>query len=146
MPVVRPTPAARFGYMPPGAGRIDRPGSKISSARSQASKDVHDELSSELLATVVELFDKMDFNHNGLVDVEEAAQHFKQFAQVSAKAMFNEVDSDRDGCITRQEFIDFWRQVKRSGYSEEDLKNELSELLQGNVWVDYADSRDVGAG
>lgn len=141
MPNVRPTPAARMGYMPPGAGRIER---SSSSRLEKASND--DLMSPELFAKVETLFDKMDVNHDGTVDRDEAAHHFKRFSEVSAKAMFNEVDDDGNNFITKQEFLDFWSQVKRSGYSEEDLNYEIDELLRGNVWVDYADSRDVGGG
>jgi hypothetical protein len=139
-PVVKPTPAARFGYMPPGHGRITRTGS------SQGERPVveYQGLSDRLLAKLLKLYQAMDRNSNGSINREEAKLHFKRFAEVSANAMFNEVDEDRNDEISLEEFVDFWQQVKKSGYQEDDLSYELDELLKGNVWVDYADDRDVG--
>lgn len=139
-PIIRPTPAARFGYMPPGAGRLSRSSSTSGSVVEQAT----DGLSTSLLAKIVKLYKAMDSNGDGSVSRSEAQNHFKRFAEVSAKAMFNEVDEDNNDEITLEEFVAFWEQVKRSGYKEEDLEYELEELLKGNVWVDYADNREVG--
>lgn len=143
-PEIKSTPAARFGYMPPGAGRIQR--SESGSARS-LSQEVSDSggLSSTLLGKISKLYQAMDRSHNGVITRADAKVHFKKFGQVSAGAMFNEVDEDDNGEITLQEFVDFWDQVKRSGYPEDDLDLEIEELLKGNVWVDYKDDRNVGA-
>lgn len=136
LPVIKPTPAARFGYMPPGAGRLQR----------SDSKPIVDQgvLSDALVAKIVRLYHAMDRSGCGVITRADAGAHFRKFGQVSAGAMFNEVDDDSNGEITLQEFVDFWEQVKRSHYSEEDLDYEMQELLEGNVWVDYKDERDVG--
>lgn len=51
--------------------------------------------------------------------------------------------------ITRKEFLEFWQQVKKSGYSEEDINSEIDEMLNSAdagkaAWVDWKDDRDVG--
>lgn len=142
-PEIKATPAARFGYMPPSAGRISQPGSSSGRSPVPPARDSA-ELSSTLLAKVLRLYQMMDTNSNGAISRAEAKCHFKRYAELSTNAMFNEVDEDRNDVITFDEFVDFWQQVKRSGYPEEDLSNEIDELLKGNVWVDYADSREVG--
>jgi hypothetical protein len=140
-PMVKPTPSARFGYMPPTAGRITR--SSSSSGKATPVKQA-DELSDALVAKILKLYRKMDVDDSKSITRAEAKAHFKQYAKVSADAMFNEVDEDHNDEITLEEFVEFWQQVKASGYAEEDLSDELDELIAGNVWVDYKDNRDVG--
>jgi len=142
-PAIEPTPAARFGYMPPGVGRIDR---SISSSTNSPPRTPNDsrELSNVLIQKVLRLYGLMDDNANGSITRAEAKMHFRKFGEVSADAMFNEVDEDGNGEVTLEEFVDFWQQVKRSGYPEDDLSDELDELIEGNAWVDYADDREVG--
>merc|ERR1719195_621621 len=135
MPVIRPTPHARYGYMPPGAGRL---------LQSPAGNRCL--LSRALTAKVEELFGSMDVDGNGLIEREEAVRFFKKFQAVSADAMFDEVDKDNDGSITLQEFKRFWEEVLCSGYSEEDMLQELSDLQSGEVWVKYRDSEEVDDG
>merc|ERR1719174_2575801 len=141
-PAIKATPAARFGYMPPGAGFIQRKNSR--SGTSAVSNQVG--LSDVLLAKVLKLYEAMDRSGVGAITRADAREHFKKFGQVSATAMFNEVDDDGNNEITLEEFVDFWQQVKRSGYDEMDLDFELGELIKGNVWVDYKDDREVGHG
>lgn len=96
---------------------------------------------------LADLFKKMDTDGDGKVDKAEAKAFFKgTFAKISAEAMFNEVDSDANGGITCEEFLDFWEQVRRSGYKDDDIQEEVANLMQGGAWVDWKDSRDVSAG
>merc|ERR1712070_37925 len=53
-PQIKPTPAARYGYMPPGAGRIDRSSSQPPQQASASSG-----LSDALLAKIVKLYQAM---------------------------------------------------------------------------------------
>ena len=43
---------------------------------------------------------------------EEAARFFQSFGKLNAEAIFNEVDVDADGGITRREWEGFWRNVR----------------------------------
>jgi len=132
-PAIRPTPHARYGYMPPGAGRLLQSPTRDSSTLSRA-----------FTAKVEELFGNMDVDGNGHIEREEAVRFFKKFPAVSAAAMFDEVDEDNDGLITLQEFKRFWEEVLRSGYAEEDMLQELGDLQSGEVWVKYHDAEQVG--
>lgn len=135
LPVIRPTPHARYGYMPPGAGRL------LQSPAGDPSP-----LSRALTAKVEELFAQMDVDGNGSIERDEATRFFKKFQAVSADAMFDEVDEDNDGFITLQEFKRFWEEVMRSGYTEEDMLQELNNIQAGEVWVKYRDSDEVDDG
>mmetsp|Transcript_105004 Transcript_105004/g.208754 ORF Transcript_105004/g.208754 Transcript_105004/m.208754 type:complete len:287 (-) Transcript_105004:99-959(-) len=135
LPVIRPTPHARYGYMPPGAGRL------LQSPVGDPSP-----LSRALTAKVEELFGSMDIDSSGYIERNEAVRFFRKFQAVSADAMFDEVDEDNNGFITLQEFKRFWEEVLRSGYTEEDMLQELNNLQSGEAWVKYRDSDEVDDG
>lgn len=130
LPAFRKTPHPRHGFLPPDGGVI-RPFLR--------------KLSEPLAVKVQELHRRMDGDGDGLVTRQEAKMFFNKFGEVSAGAMFNEVDTDANSVLSAGEFEDFFEQVKNSGYTDEDLDVELDELLGGNVWVDFNDTRDVGS-
>ena len=84
----------------------------------------------------------------GVVTKEEAGRFFKSFGKLNATAMFNEVDvthevdSDVD-VITLAEWAGFWRNVKASGYSEDEMREELANMASGQSWVDFNDGRST---
>lgn len=87
-------------------------------------------------------FDKMDDDKNGEVSYDEAVKFWgKNFAKVNAKSMFNEVDEDGNRTISWAEFLAFWKNVVASGYSTDDLKEEVEMMLEGGSWVDFNDGR-----
>jgi len=90
------------------------------------------------------LFRKMDPDGSNAVSKDEARVFFKgAFGKMSADAMFNEVDVDGSGAIDADEFIQFWIHVRKNGYKEQDILDELHELLEGGAWVDWNDGRDT---
>jgi Ca2+-binding EF-hand superfamily protein len=94
-----------------------------------------------------ELFRKMDPDGSNAVTRDEARLFFKgAFGKVSADAMFNEVDIDGSGAIDADEFAQFWIHVKKSGYKEQDILEELDELLEGAAWRDWKDGRNTAVG
>lgn len=91
-----------------------------------------------------ELFRKMDVSATGAISYEDSLQFFSSsgsFGAVSAKGMFNEVDVENHGSISTIKFMDFWRQVRASGYSDKDICVELDNILEGGAWVDWKDGR-----
>lgn len=100
-------------------------------------------LSGKTWAKCEELFRKMSNNDEKLLITREMAQGFFQgaWSNISADAMFNEVDVNRHGVINAKDFMKFWVQVKTSGYKESDISEELDNLLDGNPWVDWKDGR-----
>merc|ERR1712070_527185 len=100
-------------------------------------------LGPEVSAKVEELFTKMDLDGDKEITKKEAEKFFKSFSKISANAMFNEVDSDHNASISKPEFLDFWQQVKDSGYSDKDIGDELDNILEGGAWVDWKDGRGV---
>jgi hypothetical protein len=99
-------------------------------------------LSIPVLEKINQLFDRMDSDNNGDVSRHEAAAYFKgKFGKISTGAMFNEVDVDHSDAISREEFIGFWKQVRKSGYTNADILDEVEEMLNGGFWVDWKDGR-----
>uniref|UniRef100_A0A7S2MFW7 EF-hand domain-containing protein n=1 Tax=Alexandrium andersonii TaxID=327968 RepID=A0A7S2MFW7_9DINO len=103
------------------------------------------ELSEEASRKVTELFEKMDADSDDTVTLAEAKAYFNgNFGKLSAIAMFSEVDNNNDKSITKAEFLMFWRQVKKSGYKEDEIIEEVTKMLNGANWVDWNDDRDTG--
>mmetsp|Transcript_78354 Transcript_78354/g.247643 ORF Transcript_78354/g.247643 Transcript_78354/m.247643 type:complete len:117 (-) Transcript_78354:74-424(-) len=102
-------------------------------------------LSDGAVTKVNELFNMMDKDSDEVVTFEEAKLFFRgNFGKLSASAMFNEVDRNGDGNISKPEFLGFWQQVKKSGYKEKDIIEEVDNLLTGGEWVDWDDNRCTG--
>jgi len=138
-PDIKAAPTAvRSGFMPAEEGKVERP-------RQARSPDAVQGLSPEFSATISECFGRMDKNGDGSITFAEAKAFFKRFGGISAQAMFQAVDDDNDESITLDEFLAFWASVKRSGYSEAELIEELSDLLEGKAWVAF-DKSDSGYG
>ena len=57
---------------------------------------------------------------------------------MSAKEFFAQVDFDGDGKITEDEFLRFWRIVKASGNTEEDMMQELENIRNGESWGGFS--------
>mmetsp|Transcript_89121 Transcript_89121/g.171510 ORF Transcript_89121/g.171510 Transcript_89121/m.171510 type:complete len:120 (+) Transcript_89121:137-496(+) len=104
-------------------------------------------LSAASIKKADELFKQLDIDGDGEITKEEAKEFFSRKSKlnsVSADAMFSEVDDDRSETITKTEFMGFWEQVRRSGYTNNDIENELDSMIQGSSWVDWRDERSTG--
>ena len=44
-------------------------------------------------------------------------------------------------CAAIDRFFAFWKNVVASGYSEEDLGEEVEMMIEGGSWVDFDDGR-----
>lgn len=99
-------------------------------------------LSAKVWKSSEELFKRLDADGKLTISKEEATAFFKgAFANVSADAMFKEVDINNHGVVTAADWMQFWTQVKASGYKEKDILEEQEQLLQGGAWVDWNDGR-----
>ena len=89
-----------------------------------------------------EFFAKLDRDNDGSVEKDEAIAFWgKNFAKINANSMFNEVDADGNNSISWDEFYAFWKNVVGSGYSEDDLLEEVEMMIEGGSWVDFDDGR-----
>lgn len=124
---------------------MDRLGSKLGAqGKPFPKRPLGCKLSQAIWDKLEDLFRKMDPDGSNAVTKEEARLFFKgAFGKLSADAMFNEVDVDGSGAIDADEFVAFWIHVRKNGYKEQDIIDELDELLEGGAWVDWKDGRNV---
>lgn len=95
-------------------------------------------LSDSNLALAEEIFHLMDQNHDETINKQEAMQWWKNnFALLNAKTFFQTVDKDGNEEINLSEWMIFWQRVKNSGYTNEDLEEELLSLKNKSAWVQY---------
>ncbi|CAD8128148.1 unnamed protein product [Paramecium sonneborni] len=104
-------------------------------------------LSPQLRQKALEIFQKIDVNNSGSIDKDETQKFWKtNFAKVNTHALFNAVDFDKSGQITEDEWMAFWEIVKKSGYSDKEifeelflifLYNQLDNLMEGKAWVQF---------
>ena len=47
------------------------------------------------------------------------------------------MDFNGDGQISEDEFIMFWKIVKGHGHTEEEIKEELTNIKNGDLWVGF---------
>jgi len=100
-------------------------------------------LSKTAWSKLQELFLKIS-GGGAVISRSNAMSFFKgSFSNVSTEAMFHEVDTQGHGCITVQEWVQFWIQVRSSGYREKAILDEVELLLEGGTWVDWKDGRNT---
>ena len=57
------------------------------------------------------------------------------FAKINTEALFDAVDFDKSGGITEDEWLAFWEIVRKSGYTEEEINEEVLYFLKNNRWM-----------
>ena len=94
---------------------------------------------------VTKLFKMIDVDDSKNIDREETLKFWSSnFAKINSAVLFDQVDTNNDGSIQYDEWIDFWRVVYDSGYSEEEICNELDNILHGGAWVKFETNRKLG--
>ena len=87
---------------------------------------------------VEEVFRIFDVDDSKAIDKNEAVNHWKgAFGKISAKEFFNTVDVNNDGEVSLDEFRQFWRVVKASGHSEDEILEELKRIEAGESWCGF---------
>ena len=56
---------------------------------------------------------------------------------MNSKVLFDNVDKNNDGSIQFDEWMDYWKVVYDSGYSEDEIITELDNMLNGGTWVKF---------
>ncbi|EDK31285.1 EF-hand protein (macronuclear) [Tetrahymena thermophila SB210] len=94
------------------------------------------QLSPELANKIMGVFRKIDTDGSKCIDKEETLKFWKSnYAKVNTDELFKAVDVDNSGTITEDEWMEFWNSVKKAGYSEQEIEEELEGLLEGFSWV-----------
>lgn len=49
--------------------------------------------------------------------------------------MFKDLDKNKDNMIEMEEWLEFWKRVRKAGYTEDDIRQELENILEGKSWA-----------
>ena len=103
------------------------------------------QLPPKLFEKVDQLFKLIDIDDSKTIDREETLKFWSSnFAKINSTVLFDQVDTNGDGEIQYNEWIDFWRIEYDSGYSEEEISNELENIINGGSWVKFETNRKLG--
>ena len=103
------------------------------------------QLPPKLFEKVDQLFKLIDIDDSKTIDREETLKFWSSnFAKINSTVLFDQVDTNGDGEIQYNEWIDFWRIVYDSGYSEDEISDELENIINGGSWVKFETNRKLG--
>jgi hypothetical protein len=92
------------------------------------------------LELVIQVFNEIDSDHSRTIDLQETLAFYQHnFAKVNAKAMFDSVDTNRDGRISLDEWVNFWQTLRRHSHLDEEIVEELGNIQSGSSWVVFHD-------
>ena len=93
---------------------------------------------------VRKLFSMIDVDDSKTIDREETLKFWsKGFAKINSGVLFDQVDKNNDGSIQYDEWVEFWKIVYDSGYSEEEICTELENMINGGSWVKFETNSKV---
>jgi len=100
-------------------------------------------LSRDCRQKIKELFDRMDTDGDGHIEKVEAQSFFGKFSKVSTSKMFSEIDTDDNEQISVEEFLKFWEAVRKTGYRDAELREEIDVILEGGAWRDWQQDQGI---
>jgi Ca2+-binding EF-hand superfamily protein len=78
---------------------------------------------------VMKLFQMIDVDGSKTIDREETLRFWsKNFPKLNSNELFDQVDINNDGSIQLNEWFEFWALVMKSGYSEDEISNEVINI------------------
>ena len=93
----------------------------------------------------MELFYLIDINNSKKIERDETLKFWpSNFPIINSNELFNEVDKNNNGEIELDEWIDYWTIVSNSGYSENEICNELDNMIEGGCWVKFEVNKNIG--
>lgn len=85
-----------------------------------------------------ELFGMIDSDNSSTLEMEETVAFWaSNFPKLNTYDLFQQVDKNNDGKIQKEEWIEFWEFVLTSGYTEEEISNQLDSMMKGGAWHKY---------
>ena len=68
----------------------------------------------------------IDLDKSQTIEKEECLQFWKaNFAKDNTDAIFESVDQNGDGVLQLNEWLNFWNMVRKAGYSEDEIEEEV---------------------
>ena len=94
---------------------------------------------------VLKLFKLIDTDGSKTIDREETLKFWsRNFPKLNSNELFDQVDKNNDGSIQLDEWVEFWRIVYKSGYSESEICSELDNMINGGSWVKFDTKEKLG--
>ena len=93
------------------------------------------------------LFKLIDIDDSKTIDRDETLKFWaSNFAKINSRVLFDQVDTNNDGSIQYEEWLEFWKIVYDSGYSEDEICAELDNMIRGGSWVKFETNKKLGGG
>lgn len=87
---------------------------------------------------IKELFSMIDSDNSSTLEMEETVSFWaSNFPKLNTYDLFQQVDKNNDGKIQYEEWVEFWEYVLSSGYTEEEVTNQLESMMKGGAWKKY---------
>ena len=103
------------------------------------------QLPSKVKEKVLKLFKLIDTDGSKTIDREETLKFWsRNFPKLNSNELFDQVDKNNDGSIQLEEWVEFWRIVYKSGYSESEICAELDNMINGGSWVKFDTKEKLG--
>ena len=103
------------------------------------------ELPPRLTEKVDKLFRLIDIDDSKTIDRDETLKFWSSnFAKINSSVLFDQVDENNDGSIQYEEWVEFWKIVYDSGYSEDEICTELDNMINGGSWVKFETNKKLG--
>ena len=97
-------------------------------------------LSQECIDKANKVFDLLGPNENDEVDEERFVNHWNNLqARISALDFFAALDDEQSGALERDQFLNFWHQVKQRGTSDDEIIVLLEMTELGEMWIGFDD-------
>ena len=108
----------------------------------KSSKIPKSELTDELLIIVNSLFLEFDQDRSWSIDKIKALKFWaEKFPKMNTEQFLKEED-EKDWGIEHDEWIDFWKMVKGTGYTEDEIIEILINLKDDRAWIDLTVSTE----
>ena len=84
------------------------------------------DLTPSIAEKVKKIFDMIDVDKSNTIEKSECMKFWKSnFAKANTEALFENVDKNGDEQLQYEEWIAFWKMVRKNGYSDKEIEEEV---------------------
>jgi len=81
------------------------------------------------------VFLNIDAKGTGQLDTHNLSAYFEEYTETAVKIILNEIDLNKDGIITRGEWMAFWEYLRAAGYDEKNIRTSVRSITySSNHW------------
>ena len=87
----------------------------------------------------------IDIDDSKAIDRDETLRFWSSnFAKINSSVLFEQIDKNYDGSIQYDKWLEFWKLINNSGYSEDEICIELNNMINGGSWVKFGTNKKLG--